>query len=312
MRIVLAGGNGFIGRELTRALIAVGHEVVWLSHRTGRAALADTPPTREVVFEPDASDAEPGGAWRTEVDSADVVVNLSGYPIASRWNQEVMVLLRTSRLDTTRALAEQLARSHTSSPRPNRAFIVASAVGIYGDRGSEQLPEDAPPGTDLLATLAVDWEAAAEPARLVGIRTVHIRTGIVLGAEGVYPRMRTASLLFAGGPVGSGKQWVSWVHLSDIVGIYRHAIESATLEGPVNACAPQPVTMSELSRAVGRSLRRPSWLPVPTFGLRIILGRVAPYTVMSQRMTTEKIAGSGYMFAFPTIDLAMRDLSTRR
>jgi len=301
MRVAIAGGNGFIGRRLTQDLLDGGHEVVWLSHRPGR----HTPPpsVREIPFD----FRDDAGSWAAEVRAAEAVVNLSGHPIASRWSETAKRQLETSRIDTTRALGRQIAEARLIADAPV-VFVVASGAGIYGDRGDEFLAEDSGPGEDWLAQLAVRWEGEAQATSTCGCRIVSVRTGLVLGDEGLVPRMALPMRLFVGGPVGSGRQWTPWLHHADIAGIYRFAIEDARLEGPVNACAPEPVRMREFAVELGRAMKRPSWFPVPEFMLKLVLGEVAPYMLFSQRVSCEKLQHAGYEFRHPELYEALKTI----
>lgn len=303
MRTVLLGGNGFIGREVTRQLLDRSHEVTWLSHRPGHASAPDG--VLEVPL-----DLAAGSAADDAIAGAEAVANMSGYPIASRWNPRVKRLLAESRSGLTGQLVEALSRARANGTGP-RVLVSSSACGVYGDRGDELLAEDSRVGGDWLADLAVEWEDTARRAEDFGVRTVRIRTGIVLGSEGVLPKMLVPMRLYAGGPIGSGRQWVSWVHHADIGGLFVHAMESDSVSGALNAGAPEPVTMRELSSALGRVTRRPSWAPVPGFALRIVLGEVAPYTLMSQRMDAGRALSTGYRFRFTHAEDAIADLVPR-
>jgi uncharacterized protein len=300
MRVAVLGGNGFLGREITRQLLALGHEVVCLSHRPGRVALPEGVDEVPLMFVPSA----PGDL---AIANADAVVNVSGHPIASRWNRQVKQLIRESRVDLTLQVAESITRARRGGGGP-AVLVNASACGIYGDRGDEILDEDAKVGGDWLSDLAVEWETAARTTELSGARVVRIRNGVAMGDAGVLPRMMTPMKLFIGGPTGNGRQWVSWVHHRDLAALYVHAIECEAVGGAVNGSAPDPVRMKELARALGRALHRPSWFPVPLVVLRVVLGEVAPYTLTSQRLSENKALSTGFEFEFPEIDQAFRDL----
>lgn len=309
MRVVIAGGNGFIGRRLTTELIEGGHEVSWLSHRPGRAALMpeSSRPDREFLFDPVGNVKDL--TWRDALLGAGAVVNLSGTPIAARWNPAVKDLLRASRIVTGRALVDAI-----STLRPEDrplTYVGASGIGIYGDRGDAILAENDDPGSDWLASLAVDWERETMRATDAGLRAVVIRTGLVLGPEGFLPRVALPMRLFAGGPVGSGRQYVPWIHHDDIARAYAHAVSTRSVTGPVNAVAPEQLTMREFAATLGHVLHRPSWMRVPTAGLKIVLGEVAPYTVFSQRAEPRALAASGFEFRFEHAEGALRDLLGR-
>lgn len=300
MRVVIAGGNSFVGREVTSQLLMAGHEVTWLSNTPGR--ISPPPGVREVPFLVHGKDQ-----WHREVGASDGVINLSGFPIASRWNPQVKRLLRDSRVETGRALVDAITRARSEADGPG-VFVSASGIGVYGNAGSEVVDETTPPGNDWLAELASHWEQAALAATAAGCRVVTLRTGLVLGDEGLVPRMALPMKMFVGGPVGSGSQWVSWIHIHDIGAAYVHALTTASLSGPVNAAAPEPLTMRDFSAAMGRVLHRPSWFPVPEFVLRVVLGEVAPYTLFSQRISSHKLRASGFAYRYADIDRALADI----
>jgi uncharacterized protein len=303
MKVVVAGGSGFLGSALVTHLASAGHDVVVLTRRPARGTSASR--VREVAWQPESS--SPGaapGPWARELDGADAVVNLAGAGLADRrWTAARKALLRSSRLLSTRSL---VAAMHAASPRP-AVFVQGSAVGYYGTTADRTIDETSPPGTDFLATLCVDWEAESAPAESPGCRLVIVRTGVVLGPGGGALRpLRRLFALFLGGPIASGRQYMSWIHLADWVALVAWALENPSVAGVVNATAPHPVTNAEFSRALGRALHRPSWLPVPAFALRLAVGEVADVALITgQQVLPRKTMALGFSFRYPTVDEAM-------
>lgn len=300
MRVVVAGGTGFIGRKLVVELAAKGYETV-VAARPVSAVRARTGAGGAVA----AVDPLDARSWARALAGADAVVNLAGATIGARWTAERKRLIRESRVDLTRALVDGLS-ALPASDRPS-VLLSASGAGYYGDRGDDVLTEDEPPGKDWLARLAAEWEAAALDAEDLGVRVVVMRTGIVFGpGGGSLPLMALPFRLFVGGPLGSGRQWMPWVHLDDIAGIYAHALERSNLSGPLNACAGS-ARQRDVARAIGRALRRPSWFPAPLLAVRVVFGEFADALSASQRVSTEKLVASGYALRWPELDAAVAD-----
>lgn len=291
MRLVVAGGSGFLGSALVAFLRRNGHTVTVLTR--GAAGSGG-----QVRWSP----TDPSGPWADAVASSDAVVNLAGESIAGpRWTAERKRALVQSRIETTQALA----RTIRSAPTPP-AFISGSAVGYYGATNGEALTEDSPPGSDFMARLCVDWEAAAAQAAPL-TRVVCLRSGVVLAPQGgALPQLALPFRFFVGGPIGSGRQYVSWIHLDDWVALAHIAITDSTLSGPLNLTAPRPVTNRELATALGKALHRPSFVPTPALPLRIALGEMADAAILNgQRVVPARAQSIGYRFRYATIDEAL-------
>jgi uncharacterized protein (TIGR01777 family) len=301
MNILIAGGRGFLGQALADRLTAEGHRVVVLT----RGKAADRPwvePRADLGWLPDGR----AGAWAAALDRADAVVNLAGESIAGgRWNAARKRAIRDSRIRATRSLVAAI----DQAKRPPAVFVSASAQGFYGDRGDDELTEAAAPGDDFLAGVCRDWEREARKAE-ARTRVVLLRTGIVLDAAGgALPRMLLPFRLFAGGPLGSGRQFMSWIHLRDWVGIVLDAIGHDRVAGPRNLGSPRPVRNREFSAALGRVMGRPSLLPAPAFALRLAVGEMAtPLLLASTRMVPAGVLADGYRFAHDDAEQALRSL----
>jgi len=305
MRILVAGGSGFLGTYLTTALTAAGHDVSILSRQADRESPSRKSGSRTIVWRPDGSI----GPWAGACGPIDAIINLAGASIGDgRWSPARKAALVASRLDATRSLVRFAGQA---SLRPS-LLINASAIGFYGDRGNDVLTEDAAAGSDFLATLCRDWETEARRAQSVNTRVVLLRTGLVLDPRGgALARMLLPFKLFAGGPFGSGRQFVSWIHRDDWVALVLWLLNARDVAGPVNATAPGPVTNAEFTDALGRALHRPSWLPAPAFALKLALGEMSgPLLLFSQRVMPDRARGAGFSFGYATLERAFSNLLT--
>jgi hypothetical protein len=276
MVLTLTGASGFIGKALAERLLAAGHRVQPFSLRQSQAAPA-----------------------------CDAAIHLAGEPVAQRWTAAAKQRIRQSRVEGTRRFIAELSRL----PAPPRVFICSSAVGIYGSRGDDVLTEASPPGTGFLAEVCLEWERVAEEARAFNLRVIELRTGVVLGrGGGALQRMLPAFRLGVGGRLGSGRQWMPWIHLADLLDLIEFALREDGVSGPLNATAPNPETNRELTAALASALHRPAFLPVPAFALRAVFGEMASVLLDSQRALPRAALDAGFRFRHPDLAPALRDL----
>ena len=292
MNVVVAGGTGFLGSALVERLRHAGHRVRILTRQTRRAD--------DVAWVPDGSVK----SWASVLDDADAVINLAGESIAGgRWTEARKARIRDSRIRATRSLVGAIQQA---ARRP-AVFLSGSAVGYYGPHDEEPLTEESPAGNDFLATVCRDWET--EALRAAGTtRVVLLRTGLVLERDGgALPQMALPFRLFAGGPAGSGRQFYSWIHRDDWIGMVMWAIDVGSVSGPLNVTAPAPLSNRDFARTLGRVLHRPSFMPAPAFALRIVLGEMADGLLLSgQRVLPELAQSQGYSFKYPALEPALR------
>jgi hypothetical protein len=303
MKIVVAGGTGFLGRPLLAALAADRHELVVLTRDATKPAPAGA---RAVHWLPNADT----GPWAAEINGAGAIVNLAGESIAARrWSAEHKRRILDSRVNATHSLVEAI----RAAAAPPAVLVSGSAVGYYGPLGDEIATEDTPAGSDFLARVCARWEAEAHRASGPNTRVVYIRTGLVLERDGgALPQMLPPFKLGAGGPVGSGRQYWPWIHRADWIGLVRWTIQTAAVVGPLNATAPHPVTNKEFARALGRAMHRPAFMPAPAFALRLMLGEMADALLLSgQRAVPAKAEHLGFTFRYTDVETALRAIFGR-
>jgi uncharacterized protein (TIGR01777 family) len=312
MRVIITGGSGLIGGALARDLARAGHEVVVLSRNPGNVRGFPS------GVRPVGWDGRTAGGWGNEVEAADVIVNLAGESIAGeslqaillrRWTPDQKRRILESRLNAGKAVIQAIG----AAARKPRLLIQSSAVGYYGPQGGEELAEEALAGDDTLARICVAWEDSTLAAEGMGMRRLVIRTGVVLSPTGgVLPLVLLPFRLFVGGRLGSGRQWFPWIHIADEVGAIRFLMDTPSASGAYNLTAPQALTNVELSRIIGRVMRRPAFVPVPGSLMRLALGEKATIVLQGQRPTPRRLRDLGYTFRFPDVETALKDLVRRK
>ena len=303
MKVAVTGATGFVGSRLVERLQGEGHQILVLTRNAEPAKrvfpTATFPNVEIVAYSPLES-----GAWQRSISGCDAVVNLAGAPIAeSRWTPERKQEISDSRKLGTRKIVEAIAQAN---PKPT-VLVNSSAIGYYGTSETATFEESAKPGSDFLAQVCQDWEYEAERVKSSGVRLVILRTGIVLGMGGAIAKMLLPFRMFAGGPIGSGRQWFSWIHRDDLVGLILQALTQTDMIGTYNATAPHPVRMTELCQALGQVLNRPSWLPVPDFVLEALLGDGAQVVLQGQQVLPTRTESSGFKFVYPTVKPALEE-----
>ena len=295
MKILITGGLGFIGSNLSTYLLDQGHVVI----AVGRAATQNR--IRSNRYQYIAADTTQAGDWQQALSDADGVVNLAGKSIFKRWSKTYKQAIYDSRILTTRNVVEALPAGQAVT------LCSASGCGYYGNRGDDLIKEDEKPGDDFLASVSTDWEAAALKATAKGIRVALMRFGVVLGkGGGALARMIPAFKFFMGGPIGSGTQWFPWIHLTDLMAAIAFIFENPQISGPLNFCAPKAVTNRELAKALGEVLGRPAVVPAPAFMIRMVLGEFGNVLLDGQHTIPAKLLKHGFQFQYPDIQSAIQ------
>jgi uncharacterized protein (TIGR01777 family) len=301
MKVAITGATGFVGSRLVERLHAEQQEIIAWVRQPDKARqkfpAATFPQVTIVPYTPLEQ-----GPWQDSIEGCDAVINLAGEPIADRWTDQKQQAILDSRALGTQRIVEAINQAST----PPKVLINASAVGYYGASETATFVEDNPPGTDFLSKVCQDWEAAAQGVTAPGCRVVILRTGIVLAYGGAIERMLLPFQFFAGGPIGSGSQWFSWIHREDLVNIICTALQQTAWSGIYNATAPNPVKMAEFCATLGEVLSRPSWLPVPGFALELLLGEAAQVVLEGQRVLPQRLLAAGFEFQYADLKPALQ------
>ncbi|MFC1975611.1 TIGR01777 family oxidoreductase [Chloroflexota bacterium] len=299
MRVIITGGTGLIGRALTHSLINDRHEVIVLTRNPEEVNL----PVGAIAEQWNGRSTD---GWSHWVDGANAIVNLAGAGVAdSRWTANRKALIRDSRLDAGRAVV-QVVKKAEQKPE---VVIQSSAVGYYGPRGNSVITEEAVPGADFLAKVCVDWEASTASVENMGVRRAILRTGVVLSKSGgALPKMALPFKFFVGGPIGSGKQWLSWIHMADEIAAIRFLIEKKEAAGRFNLAAPNPLTNIDFGRTIGKVMGRPAVMPTPAFALKLAFGELSTTLLTGQRVLPQRLQELGFDFQFSEAEEALKDL----
>ena len=299
MNITLTGASGFVGGHVVKKLLADGHRV----HVLGRRRSAGLPASAKFSEWNAASEPPP-----ESIAGADAIIHLAGEPVAQRWTPQAKARIRNSRVEGTRLVVQALSRL---AQRP-RVLVCASAIGFYGSRGEEILTETSAAGQGFLAEVVTDWEREAQAAEPLGVRVTSLRFGVVLGQGGALAKMLLPFRLGIGGRIGSGRQWMSWIHVEDVAGLILFAMENTDLRGSVNATSPQPVTNREFTSELAAALHRPAVFPVPESALKLLLGEMASILLDSQRVLPKAAEAAGFRFRYPELGPALQDILAGR
>ncbi|MEM6254641.1 MAG: TIGR01777 family oxidoreductase [Cyanobacteria bacterium P01_D01_bin.156] len=304
MQVAVTGATGFVGSRLVQRLQDEGHQVKVLARNPERARKvfpkSAFPKVNVVGYNPQES-----GDWQAEVSGCDGVINLAGEPISERWTSERKQEIMNSRVIGTEKLVEAIGKADVKP----KVLVSASAIGFYGTSETAEFYETSEPiKEDFLAQVCKRWEAAADKVTTYGTRLVTIRIGIVLGMGGAIAKMLTPFRLYAGGPIGSGKQWFSWVHRDDLVSLFIKGLTDETMKGIYNGTAPHPVRMTELCDTLGKVMNRPSWLPVPDFVIETLLGDGAVVVLEGQKVLPERTQSTGFSYTYPKVEPALREI----